>query len=268
MIAPKSIASKISNGLRYVQARPSTFIPPNVRAALEKASQEVDVTPEDAAFVVKWYSGGPYGIPKDVFKQLVGKDAGLSWFKNLAKKAAPIYKEDRIVEPPTKVKERRIVHESVGIPGRNGWTPTFTSYEDSGSTYIFVDWTGGSGAKPGTGYIGSTGLTNDLMEATSFSSGGGTSTVRSIRYVDADTAVTISDDIIIATAGCTITLPPVAGIDKYFTIKSKTIEPVVVSADGTELIDGEDSQILNIIYYSIDLHPEDTGDAQAGWAVI
>jgi hypothetical protein len=51
--------------------------------------------------------------------------------------------------------------------GDNGWTPVMRTAAD-GTRIVFevYDWTGGTGTKPGTGYVSSSGLTSNIASAT------------------------------------------------------------------------------------------------------
>jgi len=51
--------------------------------------------------------------------------------------------------------------------GTNGWSPVIRTVAD-GTRIVFevYDWTGGTGTKPGTGYVSSSGLTSNIASAT------------------------------------------------------------------------------------------------------
>lgn len=56
-----------------------------------------------------------------------------------------------------------------GPTGPNGWTPLFAGEADGTRTLLrVIDWTGGKGAKPPTGYVGGTGSTALVAKADAF----------------------------------------------------------------------------------------------------
>lgn len=56
-----------------------------------------------------------------------------------------------------------------GPSGPNGWTPLLAGEADGTRTLLkVIDWTGGKGTKPGTGYVGGTGATALVAKANAF----------------------------------------------------------------------------------------------------
>ena len=61
-----------------------------------------------------------------------------------------------------------------GVPGRDGWAPTIAAVPDGARRVLQVlDWIGGQGPKPATGYIGAAGIVADIANATDFRGGAG-----------------------------------------------------------------------------------------------
>ena len=177
MKASPSITSKIANGFRFLNARPHLFIPPNVRNALQAVATGGIFSPEDARDVLEWY-GEQSDLPQDIADQLTGKEQGRAWLKQLAKKAAPKLtpekltkdfqkKIEKAINEPSKKETVYINSVGVGASGRDGWTPVFALYSDSGQVYQrILDWAGGKGEKPPVGYLGETGVVSSLNDAT------------------------------------------------------------------------------------------------------
>lgn len=55
-----------------------------------------------------------------------------------------------------------------GVDGANGWTPVTTGEKDGVRSLILVDYVGGSGTKPASGYIGPRGSTGLVSKAQAF----------------------------------------------------------------------------------------------------
>ena len=61
-----------------------------------------------------------------------------------------------------------------GVPGRDGWAPAIAAVPDGARRVLQVlDWIGGQGPKPATGYIGAAGIVADIANATDFRGGSG-----------------------------------------------------------------------------------------------
>ncbi len=91
----------------------------------------------------------------------------------------------------------------------------------------------------------------------------GGSTTIDVHVTAVDYTVTTSNDVVIGTAACTITLPTAVGSTKTYRIKRSGAGAVTVATNGAETIDGASDKILNVNYASIDVHSDG-----ANWVVL
>lgn len=190
MVASDTIIQKIMNGLKFVNARPHLFIPPNIRNTLNSVVAKASISPEEARDVLEWYASKPTDIPPEILDQLTGKEPGRAWFKALAKKAPPKQPvpknlakdlEKKIDEALNKKPLKEIHHVSTqvvgaGANGNNGWTPVIALEPYNGGVYQkVVEWFGGQGPKPEINvYIGEDGFVNNIEDAVNIRGPAGT----------------------------------------------------------------------------------------------
>ena len=87
-----------------------------------------------------------------------GKDADLGVMRQIARQEL---KDAAALLPPPK--DGKTVH---GSPGLNGWTPVLALEKDGQKEYLkLIDWIGGQGEKPPTGYITRDGTLSDSKRA-------------------------------------------------------------------------------------------------------
>lgn len=92
-----------------------------------------------------------------------------------------------------------------GKDGTNGWTPIFNLESSNGKVYLkIVDWVNGSGDKPQTGYVSTTGVTTDVSKAVNLKGDKGDQGLKGTEF----NSLTINDDgyfVLTSNGGSTIT---------------------------------------------------------------
>lgn len=212
MLPPESLSQKISNGLRYINARPHLFVPVKIRTLLQKLIDREEISPEEARDILEWYEKESE-IPPDIRLQLIGKDVGYRWLKSLAKLAPPKPTNNDIVKNLQKkvneglekienIKHPVVIHGSggAGSPGRNGWTPELAVVAYAGGSYLqVVGWTGGQGTEPESGlYVGPGGFVENIADATNIrgaaGSGGGGDSFQNLFFQESTGTPDIPDN--------------------------------------------------------------------------
>lgn len=92
--------------------------------------------------------------------------------------------------------------------------------------------------------------------------GGASGVTQNVRITAISTALTDADDILLVTATATVTLPAVTST-KTFRIKNTGTGDVTVQPIGGATIDGTADKVLNLQWYSIDVHSDGTN-----WVIL
>src|SRR5690606_31905380 len=75
----------------------------------------------------------------------------------------------------------------IGPAGDDGWTPVFAVVADGERRVMeILDWTGGTGTKPATGYLGAGGIVADIADALDVRGAPGSGSVSTVNNKDPD----------------------------------------------------------------------------------